>query len=96
MPARRSLVAFLASAAALTVSSLASADEATRRAGEGYTEETRLDGDSVVKFSDDVMKAGDAAPLGDIVKPPPIATRAQLVRPRFNFVPELLKTVENL
>ncbi|MCA9586104.1 MAG: hypothetical protein KC657_12180 [Myxococcales bacterium] len=67
-----------------------------RRQTDTYSEERRSDGDAVVSFKDDVMGASGGAPLGDIIKPTPIATRAGLMRPRFNFVGELLKSVENL
>jgi hypothetical protein len=75
---------------------LAQAPVAEKRETETYAEERRSDGDAVVSFKDDVMGADGTAPLGDIIKPTPIATRAGLMRPRFNFVGELLKSVENL
>lgn len=63
--------------------------------GAGYTE-SRTDSGSAVTFTDDLATGGALGPLGDIVKSPPRAARMMLLRPRYNFVSEMLKSVENL
>ncbi len=58
--------------------------------------ERRVDGDQVVKFTGDELVGPTNGVFGDVVRPLPGAVRVQLIRPRLNFIPELLKTVENL
>jgi hypothetical protein len=53
-------------------------------------------GDQVVQFTGDAIAAPPGAPLGGTVVRPPGVMRVGLLRPRLNFVTELLKTVENL
>jgi hypothetical protein len=60
-----------------------------------YTERL-VGGDQVVEFPGDDLPADPLDAYGDMVLRPPRVLRAGLVRPRLNFVPELLKTVENL
>ncbi len=60
-----------------------------------YTEQ-QLEGNQVVTFPDDGLLGVDADPFGAVIKPPPRVLRVGLIRPRANFVPELLKSVENL
>lgn len=60
-----------------------------------YTEQ-RLEGNQVVTFPGDELPGEGMSYYGDTVRRPPGVLRAGLVRPRLNFVPELLKTVENL
>jgi hypothetical protein len=58
--------------------------------------ETRTDAGADVTFDDD-QALGDALdPYADIVKARPPAARFNLLRPRTNFVPEMLKSVENM
>ena len=60
-----------------------------------YTEQS-VGGDQVVKFAGDEL-AGPANPYyGPSIRPLPGVTRVGLIRPRVNFVSELLKSVENL
>jgi len=61
-----------------------------------YTEQTSVAGDSVVTFSGDDLPADPRGAYGDIIRRPPGTIRVGLIRPRLNFVPELLKSVENL
>ena len=60
-----------------------------------YTE-TRVGGDQVVSFPGDELATDGPSIYGDVVRRPPGVVRHGLIRPRLNFVSELLKTVENL
>jgi hypothetical protein len=62
---------------------------------EDYSER-RTEGSNVVIFREDIVGAGNQGALGDRFSPPPGAVRVGLLRPRFNFVSEMLKSVENL
>jgi hypothetical protein len=61
-----------------------------------YTERQDADGSQVIDFGNDLVVDGTLNIFGDVVRPPPLVTRAALIRPRMNFVPELIKSVENL
>jgi hypothetical protein len=61
----------------------------------GYREERTQAGTSVT-FEDDLTKGTTSDPLGNIVRTPPRAARVTLLRPRYQFVVELLKSVESL
>ena len=61
----------------------------------GYSE-ARVEGGQVVTFGNDDLRGGGPSALGDTIRKPPGAVRVGLIRPRYNFVPELLKSVENL
>lgn len=60
-----------------------------------YTERS-VGGDEVVTFTGDELAGITGGPYGDLVRRPPGAVRVGLIRPRMNFVSELLKSVENL
>jgi hypothetical protein len=60
-----------------------------------YTEQ-RVDGNQVVTFPGDSLKGDENSAYGFTVRRPPGVLRAGLIRPRVNFVSELLKSVENL
>lgn len=60
-----------------------------------YTEQ-HVQGDQVIQFTGDELAAPPGGPYGTTVRRPPGVLRAGLLRPRVNFFPELLKTVENL
>ena len=47
-------------------------------------------------FSDDPLNAGGFSPNDAQIRVRPGAVRATLIRPRTSFVPEMLKSVENL
>lgn len=55
-----------------------------------------MGGDQVVRFTGDELAAPRGGYYGDTIRPLPGTIRLQLIRPRLNFVPELLKSVENL
>jgi hypothetical protein len=61
----------------------------------GYTEQ-RTEAGAAVVFDDDLAKGTTFDPVGNIVRAPPRAARVTLLRPRYNFVSEMLKSVENL
>ena len=60
-----------------------------------YTEQ-RTGGDQVVTFTGDPLKGDENSAYGFTIRRPPGVLRAGLIRPRVNFVSELLKSVENL
>ena len=62
----------------------------------GDYSENRTDGSAVVVFKEDAVGAGGAGAFGGTILRPPGATRIGLLRPRFNFVSEMLKSVETL
>ncbi len=62
----------------------------------GDYSENRTDGSAVVVFKEDAVGAGGSAAFGGTILRPPGATRVGLLRPRFNFVSEMLKSVETL
>lgn len=60
-----------------------------------YTEQI-TGGDQVVRFTGDELVGPSGAPVGGTIVRSPGVMRVGLLRPRLNFVTELLKTVENL
>ncbi|MDB4933134.1 MAG: hypothetical protein JWP87_106 [Labilithrix sp.] len=60
-----------------------------------YTE-ARVDGSQVVTFPGDPLAGDQNSAYGFTMRSPPRVLRAGLIRPRVNFVSELLKSVENL
>ena len=61
----------------------------------GFSEQKTENGSSVA-FDDDLGIGTAYDPFADIVKGPPRVARVNLLRPRYNFIPEMLKSVENL
>ncbi len=47
-------------------------------------------------FDDDPLSAGGFGPNDAIIRVRPRAAQATLIRPRTSFVPELLRSIENL
>lgn len=78
-------VAISIGVAAFALSSAAMAQDAKEK-GEGYGYE----------FSDDPLNAGGFGPNDATIKVRPRAARTTLIRPRTTFVPEMLKSVENI
>ena len=58
--------------------------------------ELSVDGSQVVEFSGDPLKGDENSAYGFTMRSPPRVLRALLIRPRVNFVSELVKSVENL
>ncbi len=58
--------------------------------------EQSVDGSQVVEFIGDSLKGDENSAYGFTMRSPPRVLRALLIRPRVNFVSELVKSVENL
>jgi hypothetical protein len=70
--------------------------QATTHATAQYVERQEVDGSQVVSFGGDELPADGPNIYGGVVTRPPSVIKNLLIRPRMNFVPELLKSVENL
>ena len=78
------LIVFMASGAAFAQA--AGGDKAGGDKGDGYGYE----------FDDDPLAAGGFGPNDATIRVRPRAARTTLIRPRIQFVDEMLKSVENL
>jgi hypothetical protein len=58
--------------------------------------DTSGQGDYGYKFEDDPLSAGGFGPSDATIRVRPGPVRATLIRPRTSFVPEMLKSVENI
>jgi hypothetical protein len=58
--------------------------------------ETGGNGDYGYKFEDDPLSAGGFGPSDATIRVRPGPVRTTLIRPRTSFVPEMLKSVENI
>jgi hypothetical protein len=58
--------------------------------------ETGGQGDYGYKFEDDPLSAGGFGPSDATIRVRPGPVRTTLIRPRTSFVPEMLKSVENI
>ena len=87
----RPTLAIAVTLAFLLVAASASADPTKST----YTE-AKVEGGTVITFEKDAIGGGNPTAYGDTIRKPPGVIRVGLIRPRFNFVPELLKSVENL
>jgi hypothetical protein len=91
-PTRTKLAALAAGASVLLLASVSFAQEAGGDAAaaggdkEGYGYE----------FDDDPLAAGGFGPNDATIKVRPKAARTTLIRPRTHFIPEMLKSVENI
>jgi hypothetical protein len=54
------------------------------------------DGEYGYEFDDDPLNAGGFGPNDATIRVRPTAARTTLIRPRTSFVPEMLKSVENI
>jgi hypothetical protein len=70
----------------VTADAFAQAAKPAGKEGEGYGYE----------FSDDPLSAGGFGPNDATIRVRPGPVRTTLIRPRTSFVPEMLKSVENL
>lgn len=86
MVRKSKLVALTAGIAMVFAASTAFAQDAEEGDGEGYGYE----------FDDDPLNAGGFGPNDATIRVRPQAARTTLIRPRTSFVPEMLKSVENL
>jgi hypothetical protein len=57
---------------------------------------TDQSGDTKYKFEDDPLSAGGFGPADATIRVRPGPVRTTLIRPRTSFVPEMLKSVENI
>jgi hypothetical protein len=57
---------------------------------------TEAEGGYGYEFSDDPLNAGGFGPNDATIRVRPTAARTTLIRPRTSFVPEMLKSVENI
>lgn len=77
--------------------SLASPSRAQDAAGAGAAAGgTSGSGDYGYKFEDDPLSAGGFGPADATIRVRPGPVRTTLIRPRTSFVPEMLKSVENI
>jgi hypothetical protein len=101
MPMKLAISMALAAAVALTASSAHAEEAAAKKSTQthktnDYVEQSTIGGDSVVSFTGDELAAPPGGAYGDIMRRPPGIMRVGLIRPRMNFVMEMLKSVENL
>ena len=71
-------------AAPLAFAQTKTSDSGKKDSGYGY------------EFSDDPLNAGGFGPNDATIRVRPRAARTTLIRPRISFVPEMLKSVENI
>jgi hypothetical protein len=65
-------------------------------AGAGGAGGSGGNGDYGYKFEDDPLSAGGFGPADATIRVRPGPVRTTLIRPRTSFVPEMLKSVENI
>jgi hypothetical protein len=98
----RGSVAVLIGLAALLMAGLAAAQDAPAAAGgggAGIKTTSATPGREAgygYEFSDDPLNAGGFGPNDATIRVRPGPVRTTLIRPRTSFVPEMLKSVENL
>jgi hypothetical protein len=83
--------------AAVALLSIASPSRAQDAAGgAGAAAQSGASGDYGYKFEDDPLAAGGFGPSDATIRVRPGPVRTTLIRPRTSFVPEMLKSVENI
>ena len=87
--------ALVASGLAL-FSAQAFAQDASGGAGAAGAGGSGGNGDYGYKFEDDPLSAGGFGPADATIRVRPGPVRTTLIRPRTSFVPEMLKSVENI
>lgn len=99
MKAKRALVGFVA-ASFLLISTSAFAQQPGGGGGAGVKSTAGAGGGKDegygYEFSDDPLAAGGFGPNDATIRVRPGPVRTTLIRPRTSFVPEMLKSVENL
>lgn len=84
-------------ALAFGVSTLMAAPVASAQgAGKPAVKEKAADEGYGYEFEDDPLNAGGFGPNDATIRVRPRAARTTLIRPRTSFVPEMLKSVENI
>jgi hypothetical protein len=79
----------------IAAASVAISTPAAAQSGQTFDEKI-VEGNQVVKFGDDILASDPNGVYGQRILVRPGATRIPLIRPRMNFVMELVKSVENL
>lgn len=92
--ARRMRIGF--AALALGALTFAVAPAAFAQAGGAVAKDTKSDEGYGYEFDDDPLNAGGFGPNDATIRVRPRAARTTLIRPRTSFVPEMLKSVENI
>jgi hypothetical protein len=64
--------------------------------GGGAVKDSKSDDGYGYEFDDDPLNAGGFGPNDATIRVRPRAARTTLIRPRTSFVPEMLKSVENI
>lgn len=82
--------------AALVLVSIPSFAQADKAAATATDKGSSSGGDYGYKFDDDPLSAGGFGPNDARIQVRPQAARTTLIRPRTSFVPEMLKSVENI
>ncbi|MDB4997859.1 MAG: hypothetical protein JWM74_5291 [Myxococcaceae bacterium] len=80
---------------ATTASAQTASAETKTTTGDGFMDQTDKDGQRVM-FKDDPLAAENRGSTGATILVRPTAARVGLLRPRVQFVTEMLKSVENL
>ena len=80
----------------LAASIVAAASLTTLAASAQGIQETKTDDGYGYSFEDDPLNAGGFGPNDATIRVRARAARTTLIRPRTSFVPEMLKSVENL
>ena len=93
MAHKKFAVSFCVVAGMLVMASSAWAQTAKATTGGGGAKEGEGYG---YEFSDDPLSAGGFGPNDATIRVRPGPVRTTLIRPRTSFVPEMLKSVENL
>src|SRR6185312_8737079 len=86
-------------AAVLSISAPSFAQDAAGGGAGGVSAATNASGasgDYGYKFEDDPLAAGGFGPSDATIRVRPGPVRTTLIRPRTSFVPEMLKSVENI
>ena len=92
----RSLRAYLSVLATLSIGSMASVASAQAAAGGGAPPGGGGKDGYGYEFTDHPLNAGGFGPNDATIRVRPGPVRTTLIRPRTSFVPEMLKSVENI
>jgi hypothetical protein len=93
---KKMLVIGSLAAALLSLSARSNAQEAGGAAAATAAGGSGANGDYGYKFEDDPLAAGGFGPSDATIRVRPGPVRTTLIRPRTSFVPEMLKSVENI
>lgn len=90
------LLSGLATAALVALAAPSFAQDAPAPGASGDSRASSGTGDYGYKFEDDPLSAGGFGPADATIRVRPGPVRTTLIRPRTSFVPEMLKSVENI